>query len=64
MTAVDEGSPAERAGIRVNDIILQIGGRKLAGADDIPKILDEIPANEPVKVRIRRVKEVMDLRIE
>lgn len=61
---VDEGSPAEQAGIRVNDVILEINGRKLSDAGDIPGIISEISENEPVKVRIRRIREVLDLRIE
>jgi S1-C subfamily serine protease len=38
--AVEEGSPAERAGIRVGDLIVTAGGREVRDADELHEVLD------------------------
>jgi len=43
LTEVGAGSPAERAGLRPNDLILRINGRRIRGDEDIKAtILDSI----------------------
>jgi serine protease Do len=38
--AVEEGSPAERAGVRVGDLIVTAGGREVRDADELHEVLD------------------------
>jgi len=54
VTELTEGSPAERAGIRVQDVLLKINGRELKRTADIRKII----AEADVKVGDRLVLEV------
>jgi S1-C subfamily serine protease len=43
LTEVGAGSPAERTGLRPNDLILRINGRRLRGDEDVKAtILDSI----------------------
>jgi serine protease Do len=41
--AVEEGSPAERAGVERGDLIVAAGGRELEGVDGLYASLDEVP---------------------
>jgi serine protease Do len=38
--AVEEGGPAERAGVRVGDLIVTAGGREVGDADELHEVLD------------------------
>jgi serine protease Do len=38
--AVEEGGPAERAGVRVGDLIVAAGGREVHDADELHEVLD------------------------
>ena len=38
--AVEEGGPAERAGVRVGDLIVTAGGREVHDADELHEVLD------------------------
>jgi serine protease Do len=40
--AVEEGSPAERAGVRVGDLIASAGGREVHDADELHEVLDSL----------------------
>ncbi len=40
--SVDDGSPAERAGIRGGDLLVRAGGRDLVRADDLFEVLDSL----------------------
>jgi serine protease Do len=40
--AVEEGSPAERAGVRVGDLIATAGGREVHDADELHEVLDSL----------------------
>jgi serine protease Do len=40
--AVEEGSPAERAGVRVGDLIATAGGREVRDADELHEVLDSL----------------------
>jgi serine protease Do len=49
---VEDGSPADRAGIREGDLLVEAAGRPLADADSLPQILAE--AGLPIELRIVR----------
>lgn len=50
--AVEDGSPADRAGIRDGDLIVEIGGTAVTEADDLQEVLAS--ADMPFEVRIVR----------
>jgi len=49
---VEEGSPADRAGIREGDLLVEAAGRPLTDADSLPAILAE--AGLPIELKIVR----------
>jgi len=59
--AVEQGSPAERAGMLIGDLVFSIGGRPVYRADELMGLLteDRIGATESVRfVRAGKVQEV------
>ncbi len=52
--AVESGSPAARAGLRVGDVLLQIGENTLFSQDDLQDLLGVSKAGDSVEVRFRR----------
>ena len=56
-------SPAERAGIRPGDVILQFGGRPVREVRDLPRIVAEAQVGSEAEVGIQRDGKAMTLRI-
>jgi len=52
--AVEEGSPAEAAGIAEGDLIVAAGGRALADADDLYEVLGALGGRTTLELRIER----------
>lgn len=50
--AVIPGSPADRAGIEANDIILEINGNKVDGALGLPKALEPFKVGDTVTLKV------------
>lgn len=61
---VTEGSPAERAGVQVNDVVLGVDGVPTTGMD-INQVVSRIrgPSGSPVTVRFQRGGQAFDLTI-
>jgi hypothetical protein len=57
VTAVLPGSPAERAGLRPNDIVLEIDGRRLIWYKSMIALVQSLPADRTVEVLIVRAGE-------
>jgi serine protease Do len=56
-------SPAERAGIRPGDVILQFGGRTVREVRDLPRMVAETPVGSEAEVGIQRDRKAMTVRI-
>ena len=54
VAAVTENSPAMKAGIKAGDVITEYDGRKVAGSDDLPRLVAETPAGREVPVTVLR----------
>src|SRR5262245_6101723 len=52
--SVEPNSPAERAGLRANDVILQYGKQDVAGALQLTRLVSETPAGRTVDITVRR----------
>lgn len=61
--AVVENSPAETAGLQVNDIITKAGEKEITGRSDLSKIISETAAGETLKLQIYRKGEVLELTV-
>lgn len=56
VTRVAMGSPADKVGIRANDMILQIGDRAVADHADSANAFFYLAPGEPVKMRLPRIR--------
>jgi serine protease Do len=69
IASVEEGSPAQDAGLRGGDLLLQVGETPLNGryVEDLPavrKILSGLPTDRPVIFRLRRGEPPAEQRVE
>jgi serine protease Do len=60
---VRPGSPGERAGLRVGDVLLQMGAWKIANPEDVLSATYFLTADEPVKVRVARAGREQEITI-
>ena len=51
---VAPGSPAERAGLRAEDLIVELGGRPIERVDDVQRLMSEALIGQPLSVRVLR----------
>ena len=58
-----DGSPAERAGMEVGDILLSFGERSIDRSSELPPIVGHTPVGQAVPVRILRNGESMTLTV-
>ncbi len=54
LTGVREGSPAEKAGLREGDIIVQVGGREIRNVYDYTYALADLEPGQPVTIVVVR----------
>ncbi len=59
--AVEAGSPAGRAGLRVGDIMVEAGGKKVTGVDDLFRLLSEEPIGRSLHLVVLRLTEKLEL---
>jgi len=43
ITLIDHDAPAGKIGLKVNDVVLQLNGQKVEGADQLRQLLRQIP---------------------
>ena len=68
ITRVSPGSPAERAGLMVGDVVLQLGSKEIT---DFNSLVDAVDAQEPprrrggrqITLKVRRGDETMELKV-
>jgi serine protease Do len=54
ITRIEPGSPAEKAGILVNDVVLEFGGQRVEGTEQFVRVVRETPAGRQVKIGLWR----------
>lgn len=60
---VDKDSPAEKAGLRPDDVVLRFGQDRIEDMEDLLTLIQERKPGDEVPIRIRRGKRVLDLKI-
>lgn len=60
ITQVTAGAPADVAGIKPNDVVLEVGGRAVKTGLDVTQVTS-LSAGEPVEIKIRRGQENLTL---
>ena len=63
VVSVVEGSPAARAGLRPEDLIVSVDGTPTAGVDELQRLMVEELIGRPVEVRAVREGQVISLRL-
>lgn len=51
---VEEGSLAQRLGVRAGDVVVSIDGRRIAGVDDVAGALRDLRPDDEVRVEVER----------
>src|SRR5437016_5971742 len=62
--SVEKGSPAERTGLKEGDIIASLGGRPVAGVDDLHKFLTGSAVGVRAPISVLRNSELLTFEIE
>jgi S1-C subfamily serine protease len=61
---VIEGSPAARAGVRPEDLIVELGGRPVERADDIQRLMNEAAIDQPLTAQLLRGDRWLELELQ
>jgi serine protease Do len=54
VASVVEGSPAQKAGLKRGDVIMEYGGRKVARSEELPRVVAESPVGREVPITVLR----------
>jgi serine protease Do len=60
---VAPGGPAEQAGLRPEDLIVELGGRPVERTDDIQRLMNEAVIGRPISVQLLRGDRWLELQI-
>jgi len=63
LEAVLEGSPAEKAGIRGGDVLLEFGGERITVLEEFEAALRRHRPGDRVKVKVRRGDQVVETEV-
>ncbi|MFZ0743104.1 MAG: PDZ domain-containing protein [Terracidiphilus sp.] len=64
VTLIDHDAPAAQAGIHVNDVVLQLNGQNVEGAEQFGRMLREIPAGRKISLVISRDGNIQTISVE
>jgi glutaredoxin 3 len=60
---VNDGSPAQRAGMQAGDVIIALGGRRIQNADDVQAMLKTFAAGQSTSATVWRAGQQIQLQI-
>jgi hypothetical protein len=64
ITLIDHDAPAGQINLKVNDVVLQLNGQNVEGAEQLRRMLREIPAGHKVSIEISRDGNIQTLGVE
>lgn len=64
ITLIDHDAPAGQAGLRINDVVLELNGQRVEGAEQFGRMLREIPAGRKVNLQISRDGNTQNLEVQ
>jgi membrane-associated protease RseP (regulator of RpoE activity) len=64
ITLIDHDAPAGQIGLKVNDVVLQVNGQNVEGAEQLRRMLKEIPAGRKVSLAISRDGSLQTLTVQ
>ena len=63
MSGVENGSPAEQAGIEPGDVILKFNGQDIERSEQLPPLVADIPPGKSVKVKVWHDRKAEELSV-
>jgi serine protease Do len=51
---VEQGGPADKAGLQAGDVILSVDGREVADSFDLPKVIGNLPPGKAIRLKVWR----------
>jgi S1-C subfamily serine protease len=63
ISEVSQGSPAQRAGLRAEDLIVEMGGQAIERVDDVQRLMSQDAIGRPMAIRILRGDRWLDLEV-
>ena len=64
ITLIDHDAPAGKIGLKVNDVIVTLNGQTVEGAEQLKRMLREIPAGHKVSIEISRDGNIQTIAVE
>src|SRR5271169_6671389 len=64
ITLIDHDAPAGQIGLKVNDVVLELNGQAIEGAEQLRRMLKEIPPGRKVSIEISRDGNIQTLAVE
>ena len=64
ITLIDHDAPAGQAGLRVNDVVLELNGQRVEGAEQFGRMLREIPAGRKVNIQVSRDGNTQNMEVQ
>jgi membrane-associated protease RseP (regulator of RpoE activity) len=64
ITLIDHDAPAGQIPLKINDVVLQLNGQNVEGAEQLRRMLREIPAGRKVSLEISRDGNMQTLTVE
>jgi S1-C subfamily serine protease len=64
ITLIDHDAPAGQIGLKVNDVVVKLNGQQVEGAEQLRRMLREIPAGHKVSLEISRDGNVQTLAVQ
>src|ERR1035437_5310121 len=64
VTLIDHDAPAGQIGLKVNDVVLQLNGQNVEGAEQLRRMLKEIPPGRKVSIEISRDVNIQTMAVE
>ncbi|HEX4029902.1 MAG TPA: PDZ domain-containing protein [Terracidiphilus sp.] len=64
ITLIDHDAPAGQVGLKINDVVLALNGQTVDGADQLRKMLREIPPGHKISLEISRDGNIQTMAVE
>ncbi|MCF8026083.1 MAG: DegQ family serine endoprotease [Desulfobacteraceae bacterium] len=64
ITRVFPDDPADKAGLKANDIIISINGEKISSARELSKLISDLPVGKEAAIKVRRGDETQTFRVK
>jgi membrane-associated protease RseP (regulator of RpoE activity) len=64
ITLIDHDAPAGQVGLKVNDVVLKLNGQQVDGAEQLRRMLRELPAGRQVSLEISRDGNIQTLAVQ